>query len=92
MLTNGLLGPRDELFDVSERTARDGALAKDAKPTFDLIEPRSVSRRALDVDSRPRREPISNFDVFVSGVIVRHAIDVSASQRQGRLVDAVQVD
>lgn len=92
MLTNGLLGPHDELFDVSERTARDGALAKDAKPTFDLIEPRSVSRRALNVDSRPLSEPISNLGLFVSGVIIHHAIDVSTSQRQGRLVDAVQVD
>ena len=73
----------DKLLNVSERPALDGALTDDAEPTFDLIEPGRVSRREVNMESRPLSEPGADLGVFVCGVIIHHHMHVQCRWHVG---------
>lgn len=76
MLFNKLRDPCDELFDVSERTALDCALADKSEPPFDLIEPAGISWREMRMEPGALSEPCANFGMFVCRVIIHHDVDV----------------
>lgn len=66
----------DEIFGADEGTTADLLLSEQRKPTLDLIDPGRVSRRELDVETPPCREPFAHLRVFVCGVIVHDDMDV----------------
>ncbi len=66
----------DEISDTAEGATSDGPLGDDVEPDLDLIEPRRVRRRVVDVKARSGCEPSSNLGVLVSRVVVDDEMDV----------------
>ena len=83
VLAYELLDAVDKLLHVSERPALDGALADDAEPALDLIEPRSVGRREVNMKARSLSEPGADLGVFVCGVIIHHHMHVQCRRYVG---------
>jgi len=48
-----LVDSGNEFFDAPERSAPDGLLGDEAEPSLDLIEPRGVSGREVEMKARP---------------------------------------
>ena len=65
-----------QLFDAFKSAAADGSLGDDAKPSFNLIEPRSIGGSKVDVVTWTGRNPAFDLGVLVSAVIVDDKMDV----------------
>ncbi len=66
----------DQVPDASERASPNRALRDDVEPDLDLVEPRRVRRRVVDVKAWSGREPSSNALVLVRRVVVDDEMDV----------------
>jgi hypothetical protein len=66
----------DQLFDVGEGTATDGAMGDQAKPSFDLIEPGGRGWGEVDVIARSPGELGFDLGVLVSGVVIDDEMDI----------------
>ena len=73
----------DEIFNALECSTADSSLSGEIKPNFNLIEPRSVSRRVVDLMSRLCCEPSLNGRVPVGSVIINHQMNVQVSRNAG---------
>ncbi len=65
-----------QFFDTGERTAANGLLRDEAKPTLDLVQPRGVGRGVMDVVAWPFGEPRLDLGVLVGGVVVDDEMDI----------------
>ena len=74
----------DQIADASERASPNRALRDDVEPDLDLIEPRRVRWRVVDVKARSGREPTSNALVLVGRVVVYDEMNVQLL-RDGRI-------
>lgn len=78
----------DEISNASEGATADCLLRDDVEPDLDLVEPRRVSRREVDVEARSCSEPSSHLVVFVGRVVVDDQMHVELLGDS--LVDATQ--
>lgn len=69
-LPHELVDPALELGDRIERTASDGLLRDKPEPAFDLVEPRAVDRREVEVEARTALEPRFDLGVLVGAVVI----------------------
>ena len=74
---------RDEAFDAAnqlthraERTTLDGALGNEPEPALDLIEPRGIGGREVQVKPRMPDQPSFHLRVLGHGVVVEDAMNV----------------
>ncbi len=72
-----------QISDASERASPNRALRDDVEPDLDLVEPRRVRWRVVDVKARSGREPTSNALVLVGRVVVYDEMNVQLL-RDGR--------
>jgi len=66
----------DEVGSGNERAAADGALGDESEEAFDLVEPRGVAGREVNVPARTACEPGSDLGMLVGGVVVDDEVDV----------------
>ncbi len=66
----------DQFFNAAERTASNSALRDDIKPDFDLIEPRGVRWRVVDMEARVQCEPAFDRRMLVCGIVVHNQMKV----------------
>src|ERR1700692_1731318 len=78
----------DEVLDAFEASAVDGLLGDESEPALDLIEPRGVGGRVVDMEAWPGRQPEAHLGVLVSGVVVDDQMDVEGLWHS--LVDALE--
>ena len=75
-----MLGKRVDLLgqvpDASEGASPNRALRDDVEPDFDLIEPRRIGRRVVDMKTRSRCKPSPNALVFVGCIVVYDEMDI----------------
>ena len=57
------------------RGALDGALTEEPEPALDLIQPRGIGRREVQVQARPLGNPGAHHRVLVRGVVVAHKVN-----------------
>ncbi len=65
-----------QIANASERASPNRARGDDVEPDLDLIEPRRVRRRVVDVKARPGCEPSSNLVVLVGRIVVDDEMNV----------------
>ena len=78
----------DEVLDALEGAAADRLLGDESEPALNLIEPRGISWRVVDMEARPRSQPEAHPGVLVGGVVVDDQMHVEFC-RDG-LVDALE--
>ncbi len=66
----------NEITDASEGASPDRALRDDVEPDLDLIEPRRIRRRVVDMKAWSGCKPSSNTGVLVSCVVVDHEMNI----------------
>lgn len=59
-----------------ERSSPDGALGDEREEAFDLVEPRGVGWREMNVPTRPAGEPGPDLRMLVGGAVVDDEMDV----------------
>jgi hypothetical protein len=64
-----------------ERTTTDGALSDEGEEAFDLVEPRGIGGREVNVPARTACEPSSDLGILVGGAIIDDKMDVGLVQR-----------
>ncbi len=74
---------RDELLDVldqfayrAKRTTADGALGNEPEPALDLVEPRTVRGREVQVVARAPGNPGAHLGVFMGGVVIEDQMHI----------------
>ena len=65
-----------EVGDRVERAAADRLGRDQREPTLDLVEPRTVGRREMQVEPWPAGEPSLDFGVLVRAVVVADQVHV----------------
>jgi hypothetical protein len=78
----------DQVTDASERASPNRTLRDDVEPDLDLIEPRRIRWREMDVKARVGCEPSSNAGVLVGRVVVDNEMNVQLLR--DRRVDVAQ--
>ena len=73
----------DEVGGGDERASTDSALGDEGEEAFDLIEPRGVGGREVNVPTRAASEPSSDLGVLVGSVVVDDEMDVELDRHIG---------
>ena len=66
----------DQVRHALEGAATDGLLGDQSEPALDLIEPRGVGRRVVQVVARVAREPGAHLGMLVRAVVVADQVHV----------------
>src|SRR5689334_16451989 len=77
-----------ELSDGAERTAPNGLLRDQTKPTLHLIEPRAVGGREMQLIPGSARQPGADRGVLVRAIVVEDEMNVEIGRDIG--VDVLQ--
>ena len=72
------LDSADQLLHLTEGAASNGALGDDVEPDLDLVEPGSVGRREVDVETWMFGQPHFDLGVLVGPVVVDDDVEVQA--------------
>ena len=75
-----LVDPGNEFFDALERSAPDGLLSDESEPSLDLIEPRGVSGREVEMEAWSGCKPCSHLGVLVCCVVVDDQVHIQFSR------------
>ena len=73
----------DEILRADKGSAPDLALGYESEPAFDLIEPRRISRREMQVEAGSFREPGPDLGVLVRRVVVDHQVEIEIARDIG---------
>ena len=73
----------DEVGGGVEGAAADGTLGDEGEEAFDLVEPRSIGRREVNVPTPTACEPSSDLGMLVGGVVVDDEMDVELGRHIG---------
>src|ERR1700676_4981909 len=66
-----------------ERTAPEGALGDKSERTLDVIEPRAVGRRVVEMEARAAREPSLHFGMLVRAIVVNDQMHIEPRRHAG---------
>jgi arabinofuranosyltransferase len=78
----------DEISDAAKRPTANRSLGDQVEPDLDLIEPRRIGGRVVDVEAGARGEPTTDARVLVRRVVVDDEMDVELLR--DRLFDVTQ--
>ena len=73
----------DKVGGGLERAATDSALSDEGEETFDLVEPRGIGGREVNVPTRTSCEPSSDLGMLVGGVVVDDEMDIELGRHIG---------
>ncbi len=62
----------DEFFDTPKCSAANGPLGDEMKPSFHLVQPRTISGCIVNLVPRVECEPAFNFGMLMGGVVIDH--------------------
>ena len=65
-----------QIRDAAERAPLDRPLAEQAEPPLHLVQPGRVGGREVQVEARPRSQPLPDLGVLVRRIVVQHEVDV----------------
>ena len=71
--------PADVFFELSRaevRSALDHLLGEVSEPALDLVEPRAIGRREVEVEPRMPGKPALDSRCLVRRVVIHHDVDV----------------
>ena len=88
IVVDEVLDAGDEVADAAEVSAANRLLCNQPEPAFDLIEPRSICGRVVDVEAGPLREPEAYLGMLVGGIVVDDQMDIEVCGHS--LVDALE--
>jgi len=78
----------DEIFGAVKGSPADGPLGDDVEPDLDLIEPGSISRCVVHMETKPCRQPAAHLLMLVSRVVVDYEVEVELYRNVG--VDLIE--
>jgi len=73
----------DEMFDAMEGAPTDRPLGDEIEPDLDLVEPRGIGRRVMDMKAWADRQPAAHLMVLVGAVVVDHQVHVQVRRDVG---------
>lgn len=66
----------DKFFDAAEGSPANGLLGNDVEPNLDLVEPRSIGWRVMDLIARMHCQPSFHGWMLMCGVVIHNEMDI----------------